>query len=358
MASALAHVQPAAERCMLNARMSGIVLAVSAQGAAPQTLALGVDADDVPLSDNALFLVASVTKLATALVVLRLVDQRSLRLDDELARHLPDAASAVPGVTLRRMLSHSAGLAIDVAPERAPYQLGLTWATLAAACLAEPPRSAPGTVVQYGNTGYGLLAIIVERITGLPFATALRQLVLQPLAIEGYLGDEPPRSPASIDDIRGGDAPAVQSFTSPFYRSLAMPWSGLVTTAAGALQLVQAFAGYPANFLSTATRTDATSNQTEGLPGGSGRPLWYPDCPWGLGVELRGVKAPHWGPPNASPRSFGHAGASGCIAWHDPATNVGYAVVGTRTAANGWLIRHATQLGRDILATPWSTQQT
>ncbi|NNJ08769.1 beta-lactamase family protein [Chloroflexales bacterium ZM16-3] len=341
--------RPAAERCLFGARMGGLVLAAARGDAAPQTLALGIDAAGAQITADSLFIGASLTKLATALAVLRLADLGALGLDDDLAEHLPDAAAARPGVTLRRILSHSAGLPFDVSPERAPYRIGLTWPALADACLAEPPATAPGSVVQYGNMGYGLAAVIVERLTGMPFAAALEDLVLGPLGVEGYLGSEPPRPPALLADIRGSNPPELESFNSAFYRSLALPWACLVLTAAGALTLVRAFAGYPAGFLSPALLADACASQTDGLPGGSAPPLWYPDCPWGIGPDIRGAKQPHWAAPNAARESFGHAGASGCIAWHDPASDISYAIMGTRTASNGWLLRHATALGAALV---------
>ncbi|GAC1650129.1 MAG: hypothetical protein NVS4B8_24130 [Herpetosiphon sp.] len=326
------------------------MVAVTIADVEPQVLAVGTDASALPLTADSFFIVASITKLATALAVLRFVDQGLLELDEELARYLPDAAAAQPGITLRRLLSHSAGLPPDITPDRAPYRPGLSWATLAAACLAEPPIALPNTVVQYGNVGYGLLAVLVERLAAIPFAEALSELVLQPLQIPGYLGAEPPRLPVRLSDVRGNDPPELESFNSPFYRSLAMPWSGLVTTATGALKLVRAFSGHPAGLVAPAILADACQNQTPGLSGGSDPPLWYPDCPWGCGPDIRGSKRPHWSPANAAPESFGHAGASGCLAWYDPPTATSYAICGTRTAANGWLIRHATTLAQTLVA--------
>ena len=342
--------RPEAERCLAAARTGGLVLAAAQGDGAPQTLASGVDAAGVRLGAETLFIGASLTKLATALAILRLADVGALGLDDPLAEHLPDAAAARPGVTLRRILSHCAGLAVDVRADRVPYRPGLSWPQLAAACLAEPAAAAPGTLVQYGNHGYGLAAVLVERISGMPFAGALQDLVLGPLRIEGYLGVEPPRAPALLADVRGSDPPELAAFNSAFYRSLALPWAGLVTTAAGALALVRAFAGRPAGFVSPDLLADARRSQTDGLAGGAIEPLWYNDCPWGLGPDIRGQKRPHWSPPNAAPESFGHAGASGCIAWHDPSSDLSYAIMGTRTAANGWLLRHAPALGAALLA--------
>src|SRR5207244_181967 len=105
-----------------------------------------------------------------------------------------------------------------------------------------------------------------------------------------------PRPAARPRDVRGRVAGTeIEPFNSAFWRSLAMPWAGLITTAEGALGLVRAFTG---DFLRPGTRARATGDQTGGLDGGFGGPLLWRPSPWGLGPELRGRKRPHWAPPN------------------------------------------------------------
>lgn len=332
-------------------RVPGIVLAVQRGAGQVRHTVFGSDAAGNPLAEDTLFGVASITKMATALAVLRLVDQGMLTLDDLLRDDLPAAAAAREGVSVRSLLCHTSGLPLDVPPEEAPYQQGLDWAKLGEASLLTPLEAAPWTRVQYSNVGYGLLALIAEQRMNMPFAEVLRALVLEPLGVEGYLGEDPPRPVAKLADVRGDRAndPQLEPFNSPFYRSLALPWAGLVTTAAGALKIVRAFAGDPAGFLKEATRREAVSDQTRGLSGGFAPPLMWEPCPWGLGPELRGRKEPHWTPLGVSADSFGHSGASGCVAWHDPTRDLSWALVGTRTAENGWLLRRAPEIAAAIL---------
>lgn len=313
------------------------VLAAWTHGTEVQLLATGADAAGAPPASTALFPVASVTKLATALALLRTVASGDAALDDPLALHVPEAASAVDGVTLRSLLCHTSGLPDDVAPNLAPYARGLTWERLARACLATELVRPPHSRVTYSNVGYGLLALVVARRTGLPFATALTGLVLDPLGIEGYLGVEPLCPPVRVAGKLGEHAgTALEPFNSVFWRSLAMPWAGLVTTVGGALALVRAFAGEQRGFLPADLLQVATANQTRGLPGGfTGWLEWNP-CPWGLGPELLGDKSPHMVPERASPASFGHSGYSGCLAWADPATGAAYAVLGGTRFHAGW----------------------
>jgi beta-lactamase class C len=332
------------------ARVPGMVVAAVRGAGSPALLALGSDALQQPLTATSLFPVASVTKLATALAVLRLVDRGVVALDDPLSAHVPDAAAARAPISIRAMLSHTAGLPLDLPATQVPYQIGLTWPILADACLSTFPERVAGERVQYSNVGYGLLAILIERVGGQPFAELLSELVLTPLGIEGFLGVEPPRPPVRLAEVRGSHAAsALEPFNSPFWRSLALPWAGLVTTAPGALALVRAFLGTPTDFLRPATRAAAIRNQAGDLGGGFMPPMDWPHCPWGLGPEIRGQKNPHW-VPDGMPDSFGHSGASGCLAWADPATNTAWAILGARVADSGWLLRRGPLLCQAIIA--------
>lgn len=341
-----AAIQQARERFELP----GVLVAVARSHSEPRVLVAGADAHGAPLSENSLVPVASITKLAVALCVLRLVEASRLDLDDPLERFAPEAAAARPGVTVRLLLSHTAGLPDDVRPEDAPYRPGLDWNTLAAACVKTPPDEEPGLRVRYSNLGPGLLAVVIERLTGYVFSRVLQEQVFGPLGIEAYFGAEPPRSPAAIADVRSEHAGTdLEPYNSAFWRSLALPWGGMITTVQGCVALVRAFHDDPRGFLSDALCTEATRNQARGLAGGFFKPLLWEPCPWGLGVELRGSKSPHWAPVEASPASFGHAGASGCLAWLDPEADTAWAIAGLRTIDNGWLVQAGPAIGSAIL---------
>ena len=350
-ASARADVRQQAEETVAAFGVPGLAV-VAARGGRPIVdVFLGADAQGNAVTPSSLFPVASITKLATSLAVLRLIDAGALALDDPLAHHLPGAAAAQPDVTIRAVLCHTSGLPLDVPNEASLYRQGTNWPNLAQVCFQTPLRERPWTHVQYSNVGYGLLAMIVERLTGQTFSVALTSLVIDPLGIEAYLGIEPPRPPVVLADVRGSHVGTpLEPFNSPFWRSLALPWAGLITTPFGALELVRAFQGVPLGFLLLGTLTEATRNQTDDLSGGYAPPLIWPRCPWGLGPEIRDEKKPHWAPPQAAPNSFGHAGASGCIAWADPVADVAWAILGTRTADSGWLLRRGPAIGAAILA--------
>ena len=126
----------------------------------------------------------------------------------------------------------------------------------------------------------------------------------------------------------------------------------------GALALVRAFGGQPPGFLRPTTAVEARRNQAvdpttgQTLRGGMARPLLWERCPWGLGPELRDAKSPHWAPAQADPTSYGHAGASGCVAWLDPTVDLAWCIVGTRTADSGWLLRRGPTIAAALLQIP------
>jgi len=104
--------------------------------------------------------------------------------------------------------------------------------------------------------------MVVERLTKQPFAVVCRELVLEPLGMKGYFAEEPPRPPAWIGDEPGPrTGTPTEWHNSAHFRSLCLPASGLVTTAAGALALIRAFAGVPDDFPGPETRGDARSER-------------------------------------------------------------------------------------------------
>jgi beta-lactamase class C len=332
-------------------KVSGLAVAIARGSEAPAYLVLGADRDGVALSQNSLFPVASITKLATALAVLRLVDSGQLELDSPVAWHIPEATVALDEVTVRALLTHVSGLPNWHDETNAQWSETLTWDDIAQASLRTAPIAPPNTKVFYSNVGYSLLAVIVTRLCRQPFKATLRQLVIEPLGIEAYLGDEPPRRVATIADE--GEDPtrigtALEWRNSALFRSLATPSGGMVTNLDGALGLLQAYSGKPVGFLRPETMAEATRNQTGMLDGEAGPFKWTP-CPWGLGPELRGTKTPHWAPPAASAHSFGHAGDSGCIVWTDPGRDITWTIMCARAMDSAWFLSAFTEIGAAIL---------
>ena len=176
---------------------------------------MGNDIHGAPLTTEALYPTASLTKLTVALAILRLADRGTLDLDAHLMRVLPELAAE--RATLRDLLCHTAGL-----PEMPTVTAG-TWQEIGPSCLTTPPDHEPGTRVLYSNQGYGLLGIALERVTGRPFGEALRSLVIEPLGLDAHVADALPRRP-----VQG-------------WKFRVLPAGGVFMTIKAALKLVEAF---------------------------------------------------------------------------------------------------------------------
>ncbi len=349
----LAAMRPHVTELLRRPGIPGVVVAVGRDGHPIEHLVVGTDARGQPLAPDSLFPVASITKLVTALSVMRLHDRGALHYEARLDAYLPGAAAARAGVTLRMLFTHTSGLQ-GMEEYDAPWTPSLTWSVESEAALRLAPEASPGTRLSYSDVNYVLLGMVVERLTSQPFPAACRELVLDPLAIDGYFAEEPPRAPAWIGDEPGPHTGTpIEWHNSAHFRSLCLPASGLITTAAGALALIRAFAGAPDDFLRPETRAAATRDQSGGVAGGLGALAEPPESsshPWGLGPELHHGAQPLFAPSEASPESFGHGGSSGCVTWADPSAGVAWSILGTRHIANWWGDPVLGEIGGLILA--------
>ncbi|GAA2791667.1 serine hydrolase domain-containing protein [Streptomyces showdoensis] len=125
--------------------------------------------------------IGSITKVFTAVLVMRLRDEGLLSLEDPLEKHLKD--TGVGEVTIAQLLGHSAGLAAETPSpwwERTPG----TVRPLLTDVLGERPQPHPaGRLHHYSNPGYTLLGSLVEALRGRSWAEALRIEILEPLGL-------------------------------------------------------------------------------------------------------------------------------------------------------------------------------
>jgi D-alanyl-D-alanine carboxypeptidase len=142
-----------------------------------------------PLSPADAFDIASNTKTFGATVVLQLVGQHRLSLADNLAGLLPGTVPDGRAITLRMLLNHTSGLFDYTEDEQWLAALrtdpGHAWtpAELLALALRHPPNFAPGTTRLYSNTGYLLVGMILERITGQSVHDLFAERIIRPLGL-------------------------------------------------------------------------------------------------------------------------------------------------------------------------------
>ena len=211
----------------------------------------------VPVALDSRFAVASITKMATAVTALRLVDRGLARLDQPLVELLPpehQPTALTPEHTLHHVLSHTSGLTNyhdDDDPSGASWMS--CWdrvATYHARRPADvlplfkdlPARAAPGAEYRYGDANFILVGLVIEALTGRAYGDVVADEVFRPAglgdtAIE-ELDDDPRRLAVGY---KVDDGPADR-WKSNMYSVTAsgMPDGGMITTAHDLARLIDA----------------------------------------------------------------------------------------------------------------------
>jgi CubicO group peptidase (beta-lactamase class C family) len=127
---------------------------------------------------------ASMTKQFTAASMLLLAERGALSIDDPVRRFLPELPPYADAITIRHLLTHNSGLVDyeDVIPAGATKQLH-DFDVLELVAHQRATLFPPGTKYQYSNSGYALLAMIVQRASGKTFAQFLEDNIFSPLGM-------------------------------------------------------------------------------------------------------------------------------------------------------------------------------
>lgn len=296
-----------------------------------------------PVDRETLFPLASMSKWFTAYGVMQLAEAGKIDLDAPVSRYLtrwtlPAGTYDNQGVTIRRLLSHTAGLTDglgfgDYAPgEQVPSLVDT---------LRQPRASSgtsiiavgiePGSEWQYSGGGYLILQLLIEDASGLAFAQWMQQAVFDPLqmtrATYAYLGDQPNAS-RSFDDA-GAPTPSFQ-YASAGATGLSASAADLISFAKAQLRNQ----GHIAGSLSpdSVEKMREPHGQTLGLN------------IWGLGTML-------YAPTAGADHVFGHDGSN------DPAINSALRINPDNGDAIIVLITGNTELA-SLIAFEWTLWQT
>jgi CubicO group peptidase (beta-lactamase class C family) len=143
-----------------------------------------------PASPTTNYRLASITKQFTAAAILLLNQDGKLQLDDSVRQWLPTLRDATQGVTLRHLLTHTGGLVDyeDFVADDAPQIHDADVLAL----IEKQNRTyfAAGSNYRYSNTGYALLALVVEKASGQRFAGFLRERIFVPLGMTATVAFE------------------------------------------------------------------------------------------------------------------------------------------------------------------------
>ena len=130
------------------------------------------------------FRLASITKQFTATSILMLVDDGKLSLDDSIRQHFPEFPEFADGITVRHILQHTSGIE-DYEPiygDRFPAQV-TDRGVVEIISKTEGTMFAPGSQYSYSNSGYAILAVLVENSSGKTFPDFLHDNIFEPLGM-------------------------------------------------------------------------------------------------------------------------------------------------------------------------------
>jgi CubicO group peptidase (beta-lactamase class C family) len=343
-------------------RIAGAGIAIGRHGKMLEPRVFGRHRPDMSspaMPDDAIFLIASPTKPIAVTAIMMLVERGQIELDDLVVEFVPEfAPHGKDKIRLRHLMTHTSGLPdqlpenIKLRSEHAPLD-----AFVRGTCQVKPDF-APGTAVQYQSMGILMLAEVLRRVTGKSLSDFLRDELLQPLGLKDTaLGASDgwwTGSPAKADRIAhvrldAQQADADWNWNTRYWRSLGVPWGGLLATPREFAMICQLFIdslkgegptlrlskvefGFgqrsaadsrssildppSSSLLSPAAARAMTTNQLQSMaavPEEDRRTR-----PWGLGWRL------NWPGHSANfgdllgPRVFGHWGATGTLVWIDP----------------------------------------
>ncbi len=137
----------------------------------------------IPATEDTVYRIGSVTKQFTAAAVLQLVEAGRLRLDDDLAPLLPDFPTQGRHVTVRHLLNHTSGIKNHTELEGGHGEPGTTRQAVVDLIAAQPFDFEPGEKRRYSNSGYVLLGLVIEKVTGASYASYLEGHVFEPLGL-------------------------------------------------------------------------------------------------------------------------------------------------------------------------------
>ncbi len=139
----------------------------------------------IPAEARTVYRIGSITKQFTAVAILLLADEGKLKPDDRLTKFLPDYPAGDRVVTLRHLLHHTSGIRslTSLPTYRRDMHLPLTHEESIARFSREPFDFEPGERYRYCNSGYYLLGVVVEKVSGKTYAEFLTERVFEPVGM-------------------------------------------------------------------------------------------------------------------------------------------------------------------------------
>jgi CubicO group peptidase (beta-lactamase class C family) len=295
-------------------------------------------------SDDAMFLLGSISKPINVTALMTLFDQGKFQLEDRVNKFLPAFTGAGrEDVTIRHLLTHVSGLPDQLARNNELRKQHAALTDFVEQTIRTPLDFAPGAKYQYSSMGILLAARIAELISGLEILTLVDRSVFQPLGMKhsaqglGRFKLEEMvvcQMEGAAPESGAGDPQAKDwDWNSPYWRKLGAPWGGTHASAPDVAQFLGEF---------MAARGKVIKPETARLMIKNHNPAGF--TPRGLGFSVGKGS----GSPGCSERTFGHTGSTGTLCWADPASETICVVV--TSLPGGGMQRHPRALAAERVA--------
>jgi len=267
-------------------------------------------------TNDAMFLLGSISKPINIAAVMTLFDQGKFQLDDRVKKYLPPfTGQGRDDVTIRHLMTHVSGLSDQLANNGELRKQHATLTRFAEHAQRAPLSFKPGTKYQYSSMGILLATHIAEKLSGTDILTLVDRAVLQPLGMKHsaqgigkfkltdlvrcQMEGAAPESGAGDPTSKDWD------WNSPYWRKLGAPWGGTHCSAGDVARFIADFMNEIGAAVKPETaRLMLTNHNPAGLKAR------------GLGFDL-GTES---GSKGCSDQTFGHTGSTGTLAWADRKT--------------------------------------
>jgi CubicO group peptidase (beta-lactamase class C family) len=295
-------------------------------------------------SSDDIFLIASISKPMAMAALMTLHDEGHFRLGDPLQKYIPEFdGDDRSEITIGHLLTHTSGLPDQLPENESLRKRHADLQEFVDRAIHTPLRFAPGSRFGYSSMGILLASELAQRITKTPFPQFVQRTVFDPLEMKhsalglGKLRVEDTMrcqvENAAEESGAGSRESARWDWNSPYWRGLAAPWGGAHASAPDVGRFFAEFLDAGGKVVRPQTAALMIANQNrEGL------------TPRGLGFAV-GTKAAS---PECSPATFSHSGATGTLAWADPATKTICVVL--TTLPSGAARPHPRQTTSDMIA--------
>jgi hypothetical protein len=320
----LEEIPLAMQQAVQAKQAAGVVTLVMEAGKVVHHSAIGM-ADigkGIKMEKDALFWIASMTKSVNASAIMILADEGKLTLDEPASRWLPELAKVrlddgsvpIKPITLRMLLSHTAGIAF---PPRKPSDGAISLKSYVASLIKTPLAFQPGSAYEYGF-GPTIAGRILEIVSGMKYETFLQKRLFGPLGMKDtqFNPDEPHRARIAQTYKMDEDTQELVIGYNPFITSdarvthMVEPSGGLFSTAADMGRFYAMIAAGGELDGVPILSKKAVKDMTEPVFAG-GKSLNYA-CGWQVNTEKQRTCS-------AMPvGSYGHGGAFATNGWIDP----------------------------------------